>query len=288
MHPGHDGSADPAAPVPRCDASSLDGIAALCRRSVPDPPSTDELGGSLFAPDQPVAVFGDPSRGVVAVAECDDGPHLRLLAVDPSAQGTGLGHDLLATAEEWARAEGHQHLTTGADPPYFLWPGVPSDQTALLCLLERRRYSRTDVNFNVRVDLATIPPDPGGHRLAVPSDRPVVDSWMATHWPNWRLEVLRALDKGNLAVSQANGPDGDLEAFCAFEVNRRGLLGPVGVRPDLIGRGRGKSALLGALHELRRRGAREVSVVWVGPVVPYAAVGGRVSDVFFVYRKELS
>ena len=34
-------------------------------------------------------------------------------------------------------------------------------------------------------------------------------------------------------------------------------------------------------------GAGRVAVVWVGPVVPYAAVGGRVSDVFFVYRKEL-
>jgi hypothetical protein len=59
------------------------------------------------------------------------------------------------------------------------------------------------------------------------------------------------------------------------------------VRPDLMGRGAGKGVLLGALHELRRRGASRVAVVWVGPVVPYAAVGGRVSDVFFVYRKEL-
>jgi hypothetical protein len=31
-----------------------------------------------------------------------------------------------------------------------------------------------------------------------------------------------------------------------------------------------------------------VTVVWVGPVAPYAAVGGTVSDVFFVYRKEFS
>jgi len=59
------------------------------------------------------------------------------------------------------------------------------------------------------------------------------------------------------------------------------------VRPDLIGRGAGKGVLLGALHELRRRGAQRVSVVWVGPVAPYAAVGGRVGDVFFVYRKGL-
>jgi hypothetical protein len=50
----------------------------------------------------------------------------------------------------------------------------------------------------------------------------------------------------------------------------------------------GKTVLLGALHELRRRGASAVSVVWVGPIAPYAAVGGEVTDVFFVYRKNLS
>jgi hypothetical protein len=55
-----------------------------------------------------------------------------------------------------------------------------------------------------------------------------------------------------------------------------------------MGKGRGKGVLVGALHELRRRGADRVSVLWVGPVLPYAAVGGRVSDVYFVYRKELA
>jgi hypothetical protein len=83
------------------------------------------------------------------------------------------------------------------------------------------------------------------------------------------------------------GAGGELAAFCAFEVNRAGLLGPVAVRPELIGRGRGRGVLLGALHELRRRGRDRVAVTWVGPVVPYAAVGGRVSTVYFVYRKEL-
>ncbi len=71
-------------------------------------------------------------------------------------------------------------------------------------------------------------------------------------------------------------------------MNRQGLLGPVAVRPDLMGRGMGKGVLLGALHELRRRGAAKVSVVWVGPIVPYALVGGKVTDVYFVYRKQLA
>jgi GNAT superfamily N-acetyltransferase len=271
--------------LPRLGPSDLDAIAQLCGRGLADTPSAEELDGALFALEQPVAVIGDTAHGVVAVAECDDGAHIRLLVVDPSARGKGRGHALLAAAEDWALALGHPSVTTGADPPYFLWPGVPSDQTALLCLLERRHYARTDVNFNMRVNLAHLPPDPGGHRRAQTSDRDAVDSWMAIHWPNWRLEVLRALDKQNLVL--AHDETGDLAAFCAFEVNRLGLLGPVGVRPDLIGRGRGKGVLLGALHELHDRGAPEVSVVWVGPVVPYASVGGTVSDVYFVYRKDL-
>ena len=111
---------------------------------------------------------------------------------------------------------------------------------------------------------------------------------MARHWPNWELEARRALEKGNLVVARESLGGGDVVAVCAFEVNRSGLLGPVAVRPDLIGRGVGRPALLGALHELRRRGRDRISVVWVGPVVPYASVGGRVSDVYFVYRRDLA
>jgi GNAT superfamily N-acetyltransferase len=268
-------------------ADALDLVAALCGRAISDAPSVNELEGALFAPDQPATVLGDPERGVIAIAVCDDGPHVRLLTVDPAARGHGDGHMLLEAAEEWARAAGHTSLTTGADPPYFLWPGVPSTETALLCLLEGRHYGRVETNFNMDVDLVTLPEDPGGHALARPDERDEIDRWMTTHWSNWRPEVLRALDKGNLVIGR-DGDSGELLAFCAFEVNRVGLLGPVAVRPDLMGQGRGKAPLIGALHELRRRGRATVSVCWVGPVVPYALVGGQVSDVYFVYRKGLS
>ena len=108
---------------------------------------------------------------------------------------------------------------------------------------------------------------------------------MATHWPNWEAEVLRALDKGNLVLSRDHE---GISAFCAFEVNRAGFLGPVAARPDLIGRGAGTPALLGALHELRARGRSSIEVTWVGPIVPYARLGGRISNVYLVYRKGLS
>lgn len=212
--------------------------------------------------------------------------HVRLIAVDPAARGRGQGHALLEAAESETRDRGHKSLTIGADPSYFLWPGVPVRETALLCLLERRHYSRLEANFDMKVDLTSLPADPGDHHLATAEERPDVDTWMSAHWSNWRREVLRALDKGNLVL--ARDEDGDISAFCAFEVNRAGLLGPVAVRPDLMGRGAGKGVLLGALQELRLRGRRCVDVVWVGPVVPYASVGGAVSNVYFVYRRNFS
>jgi GNAT superfamily N-acetyltransferase len=105
---------------------------------------------------------------------------------------------------------------------------------------------------------------------------------MEQHWSNWRLEVLRAFDHGSLLLER---DDDGIAGFCAYDVNRSATLGPIASRPDLIGRGVGKPLLLGALHRMRERGYRHIEVLWVGPFVPYARVGGTVGSVFFVYRK---
>ncbi len=271
--------------LPVLDRSALSAIADLCRRGIADSPTEAEIDGVLFAAEQPAIVRGDPSVGVVATAQCDDGTHLRLLVVDPEQRGNGHGRALVRAAEGDARAAGSAALTVGADSPYFLWAGVPSASTELMCLFERLHYERIESHFDMTIDLATIPDDPGGYALAGPDDRDEVDEWMAKHWSNWRVEVLRALDKNNLLITR---DDRGISAFCGFEVNRAGFLGPVAARPELIGRGAGRSTLVGALHELRRRGRDSIEVNWVGPVVPYAALGGRVSTVYFVYRKVLS
>jgi GNAT superfamily N-acetyltransferase len=270
--------------LPILDRDALDAIAALCERAVVGPPTAHELELALFAPEQPATIRGDPSVGVIATVTSDAKAHIRLLMVDPAARGKGHGHALVKAAEADARANGYTSLTTGADAPFYLWPGVPSTEIALLCLLERHHYSRVETNFDMRVDLANIPDDPGGHVLASATERDEIGKWFATHWTNWRPEGLRALDRGNLMVCR---DDAGISAICAFEVNRSGFLGPVAVRPDVMGQGRGKPALIGALHELRRRGREYVDVCWVGPVPPYAAVGGRVSNVYFVYRRDL-
>jgi len=266
--------------LPVVGPEALDEIASLCARSMPKAPTAAELRRTLFAPDQRAVVRLAPGMGVVAVVPGEDGGYIRLLLLDRARRGQGLGHDLLRAAED--DLEASPVITVGADAPYFLFPGVPVEETGLCCLLERHHYTREETNYNIDIGLAALGPDPG---LAVEpgsGDRPELERWMARHWPNWRAEVLRAFDQGSLVL----GRDGDdITGFCAYDVNRAGTLGPIASRPDLIGRGAGAPLLLGALHRLRAMGRDTVEVLWVGPMVPYARLGGRVGRLFFVYRR---
>lgn len=228
-------------------------------------------------------VRGDPNVGVVATVAGDGVGFVRLLVVDPAHRGRGHGHELLAAAEREVASCGTVQI--GADPPYYLWPGVPSTETAFLCLLERHKYTRDEANFHMAIDLREIPDDRGGYEIASPAMRDEVTEWMDKHWSHWTPEVLRALDNRTLLVTC--DVDG-IRGFCAYDVNRRGLLGPVGARPDLIGKGVAWPLLVGALHCMRADGQTRMEVSWVGPVVPYARAGASVSRVFYVHRKKLA
>ena len=278
-----------ATPLDLLDVSSCDGIARLCARALSRPPSREELAGSLFTAEQPATVRGDPDLGVVATVAADKGGYLRLLVVDPRHHGRGHGSRLLEVAQTEVRAAHPQQesvtITVGADPPYYLFAGVESTQTAMLCLLEARRYARGECNFNMDVDLTAIPKDPGESELATAADRAEVEAFVTANWDNWRPEALRSLDKGTLVI----GRDADgITGFCAYDVNREGLVGPVAVRLSLMGKGAGLPLLLGALHRIKAAGRTHTEISWVGPIVPYARVGATIGRVFFVYRKTLT
>jgi predicted N-acetyltransferase YhbS len=275
--------------VPAVTDVDLDAVAALCGRSLADAPTADELARTVFEPKQPATVVGDPEVGVIAtVAGLGDAASqgfVRLLVVAPEHRGRGVGRELLAAGEDGLRARGSTSVTIGEDAPYYLWPGVETHETALLYLLERRKYTRTGANYNMDLDLAGIPDDEGGWVAATASDRAEVEAWADRHWGWWTAELVRAAERDTLVVSR---DDAGITAVCAYDVTRAGWVGPVAVRPDLMGRGVGVPALVGALHRMRRAGYSKVEVGWVGPLVPYARVGATVGRVFFTYRKELT
>ena len=264
---------------------AIDAVAALADRALLDPPTADELRRSLAAPDQPAVVRGDPASGVVATVSAGTEGFVRFLAVDPAHLGQGLGRALLTAAETDLRDAGATRVTVGADAPYYLWPGIDARELATICLVERLHYARVDVHLNMDVELAAIPPDPGGWRVAGPDDRDAVAEWATEHWSYWRSEMLRACDQDGLVL--AEDADGIVGA-CAYDVNRAGFVGPVAVRPDRLGHGNGRAPLLGALHRLRASGRTHAEIAWVSPVVPYARVGATMGRSFLVYRKDLT
>jgi GNAT superfamily N-acetyltransferase len=265
-------------PVVGSDATPA--IADLCSVAIAQPLSEAELTKALFANDQPAKVRFDPRIGVVATVSEGDSGSVRLIAVHPDSRRRGHGGALVRAAE--ADLEAAKVVTFGADPPYFLFPGVPTTEPWLCYLLERNHYAREETNYNVVVDLSRVPDGPGQSEIANGSGRGELDEWASQHWPNWRLELLRAFDQGGLALTRDK--DG-IASVCAFDVNRAATLGPVASRPDLIGTGAAKGLLLDALAAMRRAGYERIEVLWVGPLVPYARVGGTIGQTFFVYRK---
>ena len=267
--------------TPLLSVDAVDAITALCNRSLPRPLLRTELERSLFAPDQPTVVRGDPGVGVVVTVPGTPEGFIRLLVVDPDHRRHGHGHTLLAAAE--ADLEASTVITVGADAPYYLFAGVETSEIEMLCLLEGHGYHREDANLNMAIDFARLPPDPGTGAIATPADRDEVATWMEEHWAHWKAEVLKALDNATLLL---NRDEQGIAAFCAWDVNRAGLLGPVASRPDLIGKGRSRPILLGALHRMGPgTAAAPTEISWVGPIGPYAAVGGSITRVFIVHRK---
>jgi GNAT superfamily N-acetyltransferase len=270
----------------RASPADVERLAALCARASADPPDADELRLALGDDEQPAWVAGDCRTGAVVVTRGGDTGYVRLLAVDPPARRHGLGSALLAAAER--ELAGCAAIEAGGDVPFYLHPGVPVDDLAAMCLFEKHRFQRAGLRLNLAVDPRSVPAtDTSAVRPAQSADGPAVRRFCVAHWPDYGAEAARALARGTLLIR--TNATGELTGLCAHSVSRKGWLGPVAVRPDLVGHGHGTALVTAAVEQLAAGGhTGDVVVEWVGPLRPYARLGARVHRAYAAYRKELA
>jgi hypothetical protein len=129
--------------------------------------------------------------------------------------------------------------------------------------------------------------DGTGARIGGPDDVDTVFAWARRHWPWWADELVRAARRSTIALVDDPHDEHGIAAAGAWDVVRRGVLGPFCARPDLVGTGRGAPTIAVALEASRAAGRQRVEIGWVGPLEPYARFGATICRSFFVYRKDL-
>ncbi|WP_248960830.1 GNAT family N-acetyltransferase [Sphaerisporangium perillae] len=281
-------------------------------------PVIEELARDALTFDAPEAALivsrlAHPPEGrewTALVAPCLDGVvfaslsstggvgHVDLIAVRPSAQGRGVGRDLLRAAEDWLAERGVREVRLAGNPPCYAWPGIDVRYTPAACLAESLGYERYRTAWNMTADLTAYAPggaaggDDGERarlaaagvalHYAAPGERAEVAAFVREHWNDaWAWEVEQA--SGCHYATR----EGEILGFAAWGT-RPLWFGPMGTAEAARGLGVGRVLLRRCLEEQAAAGQRSTQIAWVGPVHFYArAVGARVERVFWLYRRFL-
>jgi GNAT superfamily N-acetyltransferase len=238
---------------------------------------------------------GEPEGAVVVLVRAWGTPpdqvkigFVKLIAVHPAARRRGLGHALLAAAEQWAWAQGAIELQLSGSAPFYLWPGVDATNTDMLALAEARGYQSTgsDVNMALPTTFRADPPEGVVvRRVITDDDVACVRTLVEAHWPEWWAETERAIESGCCHAAFVESEPSRAIGFCCHSVNRAGWLGPMGTDPERRTGGVG-SALVGQVcRDLMIAEFEHTEISWVGPIRFYGKQGATVSRVFRQYRK---
>jgi len=220
--------------------------------------------------------------------------HVSLLAVAADVRGRGVGRALWDAALAGLAQRGRATVRLGADPDHLL-PGVPADvDDASWRFLLRAGALPGDVEHDVRLDLRAAPlGPPGDDDLRTVDDAPAAIAFVERHFPGrWCDEVrdYAAAGVALLTLQDASGrPLGFAAAFRPDDAllgpsltwhealpGPAGGLGPLGVDPDVRGRGLGLRLVRAGLAWHRDRGAHDVVLNWTTLTPFYGRLGARV------------
>ena len=226
----------------------------------------------------------------------------------PAARAEGLEERILVWGmERWAQ------MMPRSNGRLSLWLDAREDQTERIALLERLGFARdTWSMLHLSQSLArALPPPavPEGFSIRPLAGEAEVPAYVALHRAafesnnmtvDWRRSTLESPQYVPALDLVAVDADGALAGFCICWLSQRandhngsaaGQVEPMGVRPDLQGRGLGRALLLEGLRRLQAHGATTAYVDCDGAndvgFKHYEAAGFRIANKVLKYRKDL-
>jgi ribosomal protein S18 acetylase RimI-like enzyme len=261
------------APVDDADRASISDLVGACSPLTPHridlPWRLSSLGSPALAAD--ARLCEDEQGGALALAAWQAPWAVLDLHVRPGPHEREAADALLGWAETRFREMDRQR---GEPLPY--WIEARADHRERMALLERHGYALDDDLAHVTLSRRVSDPlvsraEPAG--IAIRALRQAdVEAYVALHRAafdstsmtvDWRARTLRwpgrAADLDLVAVD----PDGALTGFCVCWLDpdgREAQIEPIGVRPDLQGRGLARALLRACFGRLQGRGVVEVRV----------------------------
>lgn len=209
------------------------------------------------------------------------GKSLRILAVDRTLRGRGIGGALLRDAE----SRGARIVAAEAGN-YFI-PGVVASDTTTVGFFLKRGYRETANTQNLVVELRESVGGAGVDRASIHGRERVLDFIEKEFGRIWRFEASRAFQNDPPTMFYVEAA-GQIAGFAAHEANNRGLgfFGPTGVVRTQRGRGLGARLLQASLADLRRLGYSRAVIPWTDAIDFYRkACGATVADRFLTLTR---
>jgi mycothiol synthase len=224
--------------------------------------------------------------------------HLDLIVVAPTRRRSGVARTLLAELEARLLRDGCTRLRIEGNAPSYAWSGVDVHYTPALCFVERAGFRRGLCAVNMTVELTADVLDTAADearldtcgvaiRRATEADTPSVQALSSRWRKRWVEQLCLALRDPRGAVFLAEA-EGQCVGFCAYGVNRRHELGPLGVDEEVRRLGIGAALLKRCCARQRQQGLQRAELQWAGPLPYFADVlNAQISRVFWLYSKDL-